>query len=525
MLYYKFRNFEEFKELFGMQQHGNGVKSRKNKILLAYIKNPQLLHDATSSGDYRLLHISSMAELRNQITTRIIRSGEEDNLPYEVQIKDMVYRSKDYYTDDYQGMCEDGDYRSFRYVSAENSRVFKMKMGKFYRKLILDTSFGQTLPEQVINYLCEEVSQDWQTFVMGRMPKSRRLFVNRDFAYIYDSDYQEGDFDSCMNDKDNHYFYENAVDASAAYLENDDGMIISRCVIFNKATDQNGKIWRLAERQYSSDGNDVLKRTLVDALIQEGYIDGYKTVGAGCSDARSYVDNEGNSLSDHRFCISCDLDYGDTLSYQDSFKHYDIGTRIATNYGDGYLNLDTTEGELEDDDRSYDDFHDRYCNDVATVYYRGREYSCDTNDMGDFIWVNEEDGYYHYEDVSTCDQCGGHYLSDNGCYSDLTEGDYCCSSCLEKEEDRYKEENWSYSEYDSEYFEDSDDVVEYMTWWAHCGRYEQSTISRDTLSQKLEDGDFYEVDGVFYDDINTETSLPHGMIPLTNNEGRSRAAA
>lgn len=38
MLFYKFRNFEEFNELFGIQHHGNGEKSRKNKILLSYIK-------------------------------------------------------------------------------------------------------------------------------------------------------------------------------------------------------------------------------------------------------------------------------------------------------------------------------------------------------------------------------------------------------------------------------------------------------------------------------------------------------
>ena len=33
MLYYKFRNYEEFKELFGIVKHGNGNESRKNKIL------------------------------------------------------------------------------------------------------------------------------------------------------------------------------------------------------------------------------------------------------------------------------------------------------------------------------------------------------------------------------------------------------------------------------------------------------------------------------------------------------------
>ena len=43
MLYYKFKNYEEFKDMFGIVKHGNGVCSRKNKILLAYIRNRKLL--------------------------------------------------------------------------------------------------------------------------------------------------------------------------------------------------------------------------------------------------------------------------------------------------------------------------------------------------------------------------------------------------------------------------------------------------------------------------------------------------
>lgn len=61
MLYYKFKNYEEFKDMFGIIKHGNGVCSRKNKILLAYIRNKRLLHEAIETNNYTLLHISSMA--------------------------------------------------------------------------------------------------------------------------------------------------------------------------------------------------------------------------------------------------------------------------------------------------------------------------------------------------------------------------------------------------------------------------------------------------------------------------------
>jgi hypothetical protein len=52
MLYYNFKDYAGFKERFGIVEHGNGEKSRKNKILLAYIKQPSLFKQAVETGDY-----------------------------------------------------------------------------------------------------------------------------------------------------------------------------------------------------------------------------------------------------------------------------------------------------------------------------------------------------------------------------------------------------------------------------------------------------------------------------------------
>lgn len=523
MLHYNFYNFEGFQGLFGMQHHGNGVKSRKNKILLSYIKNRQLLHNANATGDYHLLHISDMAELKQTMIAEIIRSGiNDDNLLYEVPIKGNTYHSALYYLDYNNGLCEDGDFHSIRYVSAENGRVFKMKIGKFYRKIILETAFGQTLPEQVLTYLCEEIAQDWQIHTMGSLPKNK-LFVNKDFRRIYDSSICVGDFHSCMVDDDYHTFYEDSVEASAAYLEDENGKIIARCIIYNEVKDQNGKIWRLAERQYSKDENDVLKRALVDALIREGHIDGYKKVGAGCGDSCAFVDNDGNSLSSYEFSIKCDLDYGDTLSYQDSFKNYDQYSRIATNFGKGDIDLATTDGHIEGDDdyeEEYDDYHDYHCSEVTLVYKNGHEYYCDSNNLDDFVYLDGKNEYHHQDDVDRCEECEEDFLSDEGHYSDITEEYYCCSSCLEKAENSYKEDNWTYSEYDEEYFEDEDDVVEYLQWSCNFKRYEKSTISQETLDEKVEEGEFYIFDGIAYDEIDEDTHLPFGMrlVPIVVGE-------
>ena len=97
MLYYTFKNYEAFKELFGIVKHGNGNESRKNRILLSFLKERRLLHEAAVSGDYTLLHISDMATLKNLATQGIIRSGDENrSFLYPVDLMGKRYYSSIY---------------------------------------------------------------------------------------------------------------------------------------------------------------------------------------------------------------------------------------------------------------------------------------------------------------------------------------------------------------------------------------------------------------------------------------------
>ena len=465
MLYYKFKNYEEFKDMFGIVKHGNGVCSRKNKILLAYIRNRRLLHEAIETNNYILLHISSMAELKKTITRTIIISGHSDmSLRYVMELDGEFFYSRNFETDELKGLCEDGDTRSIRYINHENGgKVFKMKAGKLYRSLILETEFGKTLPEQIVTYLCEEFSADWQTYTTGQFPKNR-LCVDKNFEKIYSSSSCMGDFHSCMVDRKLHYFYTNSVDASAAYLINEEGKVTARCVIYNKVTDQNGKIWRLAERQYATDENNSLKRALIDALIKGGHIDGYKKVGAGCGDSRAFVDLEENSLSDRKFRIECDLDWDDTLSYQDSFKWYNESKGTADNYGSGDIALDITDGSLNGEEE-YDDFHEYNCRETTTVYYHGQEYYCDVENLGE--------------------------------------------ECRKKAEQEYKKENWHYSDYDEEYYEHAEDITIYRVWNNILCEYERKTISVESVQRLLEAGELHKLNGKLYDGIDEETGLPY----------------
>lgn len=509
MLYYNFNDYAGFKERFGIVEHGNGEKSRKNKILLAYIKQPSLFKQASETGDYSLINIASMSELKQTMLERIKQSGE--SLKYEVKLINYTFKSSKFETDDFNGLCEDGDPKSCRYINHSNEgRIFKMKAGKFIRSLILETEFGQTLPEQVLNWLSEEFTQEWQTFTLSTFPENK-LFVNDNFADIYSSCRCKGNFHSCMTNEEYYTYYQDSVKAKAAYLENEEGEIIARCVIFPEVYDENGKVWRLAERQYSTECDDVLKRALVDALIRGGYIDGYKKVGAGCSDTREFVDINGNSLADKKFYIDCDLETYDTLSYQDSFRYYRYNDKKAYNYvpdkGYSYC-LDTTDGSLDgpdDDDDEWDSYHQEYVSEVTTVFVNGREETCNVYDLDDFIEINGT--YYHEDDVSHCDKCGEPYLPANGKYSGITDGDYCCDKCRNEAEQEYIEENWFYSFFDKTYFKEKNDLTTYLHWDWNVVNYVEKTISRHSLDKYSDQFHLYE--GVYYDKLNPQTGLPY----------------
>ena len=502
MLYYDFNNYEGFKERFGIQQHASGEKSRKNKILLAFIKNKERLHQAAQTGNYFMINLKDMGSLKSVIWYELEEREKGDNLkPYKVEVLNKLLYSSQYETDECRGVCVDGDIRSIRYINhGNNDRIYKMKAGKFLRNIIMEHEFGKTLPEPVITYLMEEFTQDWQVYASQTLPENK-LFVNDEFDRIYNSEYYApGNFHSCMTDQDYDSFYRDAVEAQAAYLENDEGEIVARCVIFTNVHEVGtDKIWRLAERQYAVDGSDVLKRALVDALIRGGYIDGYKQVGAGCGDSRAFVDNKGESLSDKQFYIDCELGCDDPLSYQDSFKYYSYNSDKAYNYsGCGYdYDLASTEGSI-DGEQEYDDYHDYSCAEVTTVYVDGREYYCDTNNLEDFRWIESCYEYHHKDDCVKCVDTDDWELTKDAHYSDLTEEYYCELSALEDAEREYKESNWSFSEFDNEYYENDDDVVTYQKWDKQTRCYFEETIYIGTLINLVRNEVFHVYEGEVY---------------------------
>lgn len=497
MLYIKaFQNYDEFKNLFGITEHGNGAKSRKNRILLSLYKDKEIWRMAREKGNYYPFTVESMPQLKNWLMNQLENTSYGC---YKIKVLDRVFHSSTYETDNLGGVCADGDLRCIRYIKHDENgqRIFKMKAGKFLTKLIEENPRCR-INETIRIWLCEEFAADWQAYTRERCEEYSLHTgdTEEDFNGIYGDFSYKGDFGSCMMNDGYGSFYSDAVNATAAWLEDAEGYMVARCVIYNDVHEYNdtGKVWRLAERQYASDGDESLKRMLVIKLIEAGLIDGYKTVGASCHDSRNFVTNDGESLRDKKFWIKCELEDGDTLSYQDSFKYWRDG--VADNWSCEGVALDTTNGRFNDE-REYDDWHEHYCRETREVFVEGCSYQCDVDDMGDFRYVcylneyhHEDDVFFdsylkeyvlyedahlcvdnehHYEencvelycgewclkedaveigcewywvdddDVMLCPTCGEYCLKNEEYFSELTLQYYCCEDCMLAAEKEYRE--------------------------------------------------------------------------------------
>ncbi len=583
MLYFNFKNYEEFEKIFGIVKHGNGVESRKNKILLSLYKDKKWFRNHVLNnvaGDYswefnRLsdrvrakikgnkpslrermirnyysesfnnvsdkayldpLKCTNVASLRGTLFSILTnpRFFVSDSDCYELHLGGRCFYSTQFRTDDNCGVCWDGTTNAIRYYNVEKGRVFKMKAGKMFNHILSCNSILCDAPEQIKRWLSEEFVSAWIAYSSEKVnPDRYKLHVDDRFDKIYDSNCCVGNFHSCMVDNGQYNFYKNSVKAKAAYITDSDDRIVARCIIFLDVEDEEGNTYNLAERQYSSDSDLDLQRYLVNSLIREGYIDGYKRVGASCHDADAFVSNSGQDWSDKTFHISCELEEGGTLSYQDSFKYFDLANQIASNKDfSGACDLATTDSTFGGEDSYWSEYNQEYISDNEAIYVETRDdYFYDTQTVTANVWSDRTNSFYeercfendcvyfdneyyyagtdacYPEDngIRKCPRCGDYFVDSEDYYSELTEEYYCCEYCKDKDEEDYKDDNWYYSKYDEDYFEDEDDVVEAFEWSEAKGRFIPTTISVATFNSLVESSSatiFYGerfIDEVLYD--------------------------
>ena len=524
MIYIKsFKNYEEFKVLFGVVEHGNGVKSRKNKILLACLKDRKLLHWWLSFKDscdrkhrshlYEecdYLRATSMDDLKyfaKKMMNRIVYNDVCGMASpyYCIDFGDLsfTFYSSSMRLDGFKGICADGDSKAVRYENVEREKVFKMKAGKFITRCIEECRITRNyMPEQLKRWIGEEFAREWQVFAEQRCTDRYTLHVDDNFKDIYDSGRCYGDFGSCMTDKDQHTFYRDAIEAKAAYITDEHGWIVARCIVYTDVIDENGNHYRLAERQYSMGQDNVLKQILVDKLIKAGEIDGYKRVGVDCHDNKNFVRNDGSSMRDLVLHIACCLEAGNTLSYQDSFIYYNHDEQISFNdssksYSD---ELNTTDRQFGGGG-NWSDYYGEYIPEEESVYDDYYE---------DWMWDNQQsDAIYRGERIvindgraSTSDDWNwsdheGAYLYDDDCCYVYSVGDWrLLDDCVVDIDGEWQlKKDCEYSDYHEEF------IPENRAVWSDAADSWLDT-EKDALCPVC--GEWYPYDKDFYSEITGE---------------------
>lgn len=471
MLNKYFSNYEEFKTIFQVSPSlPFSPSNRRQKVFLSSLKYA-IKNNRRENFEESINFIDSTSVVK--YVREVLRQKWTNNS----YLLNFPLPCDMFTLDEMKGICEDGDIYSIRYVKSIDgvSKVYKMKAGKLMRKILNEKGITDIVGQAAADYYCEYFSNLW-TDENKKNLYNCTLKIDDDFEFIYNSEnYYKGDFGSCMSD-DGYYSFYNCCDASAASIVNSDGLILARCVVYNKVKGLQDII-RLAERQYSSEGKDFYKRLLINKLIEGKHIDGYKQIGAGCGDSTAFVWNNGELLRDS-LNIDLSLDFGDSVSYQDSFKYYMMGEGIAYNtYKNGCVMLDITNGELEG---NWDEYNEEYTSDEIT-----------------YVQVWRRRGY---EDVAVSqDYANNNFTYYNGQYYDECEyseilGEDVPSMLLDEIEEQYKIDNWNWDEYNEEYTEENTILV-------HIWKSSRNSYDEQYCSESYAADNFTLIDGEYYDEI------------------------
>ena len=209
-----FNNAHEFNEVFGLRECGNGNMSRKNKILLGCLKDKDFFKFCVSHKEYKnCLSVNNMADFKRILFCDVAHSSIVEyykadgyrKWKFTIDGNDYLFYVTNMEMDDNGGLCEDGDTGAIRYYNVEADRVYKMKAGKFFNKILDGCEFGRILPPQAKCWLGEEFSTAWKSFAESR--------ISNDYEFHYGDDLS--DFEEIYS-SDNRAQLQESVDAPAA---------------------------------------------------------------------------------------------------------------------------------------------------------------------------------------------------------------------------------------------------------------------------------------------------------------------
>jgi hypothetical protein len=321
MLYFKIKDYSEFKEIFGTCKSPRGTI--QNKILLAFWKsrfkrNPnEPASLCKSMTDMYKIVMDQLTKVHNNIDVSNLH-----RVVIRIKDKEYVFYSSKYKTDGTLSAQGAKDIKCCTVIDVKTKKFCTVKPSK----IIIDsfTSVGAKLAPSVITYCAEIFQSQWEAYRQFCL-EQYRLVVDSNFEEIYSSERCLGNFGSCMTDRHHTSFFSTYVNAKAAKLiETESGKIVARCIVWNEVKcDKTNKVYSYADRQYASNSDVKLKTLLVERLYEEGYINIHKDVTASCRDSMYISDRTGNRITDPKLSVTCTIQKGGALSYMDTFKYLD----------------------------------------------------------------------------------------------------------------------------------------------------------------------------------------------------------
>lgn len=300
-----------------------------------------------------------------------------NDIPYEWEIRDVCYNTevdlafyliRKLYSSahriggvflmygDYE-VCIPSKYSSFSLDAKSPQCIIVDGVEKKISRVVMEF-LQENLPHPIIsaNRVCEIVLQEFVK--MNSCKNSAKLEVSQDFNWAYNgenySKYTNID-SSCMTNQDVEKWYKSTGAKVATLLDAND-KVLSRCIINKVYGIEENPIY-LADCQYGTVNN--FNTILIGKLIDGGFIQGHKEIGASCHDAYKYVWNDGTQIERRllnqayiasKFSYSEIIDGDVFIPYQDTFKFYDSSNDkmcIDNRRGVGDLYLVDTSGGYE----------------------------------------------------------------------------------------------------------------------------------------------------------------------------------
>lgn len=361
-----------------------------------------------------------------------------------------------------------------KYITYERNGHKLHRSAAALYKDALRSIFADTIPEVVANRAAELFADEWKSYVLSLAGNEFELVIDNDFEKIYSSYNCLGNFGSCMTDSGFEAMYHAFEGAKACYLENRDGNVVARAVIWEYAYDLRGEEYYIyLDRQYSSDGRRDLKELLITKVKElykkENFL--YKPSDCECTDSCRIYTKEGERFINAAWLrVKSSLTADDTVCYMDTFKFLDLSsgncyTQTPEGNTANIALLETTNGEIELDrewseyeqeyisrnEAVYSEWYDDYIWDYHAVWSARLHSYIDKNDTalirinGDFYTEDdsnvvyiEYDGEYHLMDdegIVFCEDTGIYTLNDNAFYYEPDDSWYEYAENMPSDED------------------------------------------------------------------------------------------